>query len=185
MRVVAGKARGHILKYPKEPRIRPTTDMIKEAIFSALESADTDWTKVLDLYAGTGALGIEALSRGAKEADFVEKNPKCCQIIRENLKRTGFTDQAKVYRLDASKSIDTLNQQYSLIFMDPPYNDQETWSILTRITDSSLAGTNTTIVVEHSRDSLAGSQYGDFHITNNLCHGDTCISMFSHCGGNN
>ena len=185
MRVIAGKAKGCSLKYPKEPRIRPTTDMIKEAIFSALEAATIDWTRALDLYAGTGSLGIEALSRGSDEADFVENNPKCCWVIRDNLKHTGFSERANVYRLDASKASITLNKEYSLIFMDPPYADHDAWKTLAKIADSDLAGIHTTIVMEHSQKTSGDIQYGDFQISNSLRHGDTCVSIFQHCGGSN
>ncbi len=185
MRVIAGTAKGLSLKYPKEPRIRPTTDMIKGAIFSALESAPADWTSALDLYAGTGSLGIEALSRGSEKADFVEHNPKCCSIIKDNLKQTGFTERANVYRLDSSKALHTLKKQYSLIFMDPPYADKSAWNVLAEIADSTLAGTHTTIVMEHSQKISVETQYGSFHIANNLRHGDTCVSIFHHNGGRN
>lgn len=185
MRVIAGTAKGYSLKYPKEPRIRPTTDMIKEAMFSALEATSTDWRRILDLYAGTGSLGIEALSRGSEEADFVEMNYRCCSIIKDNLKHTGFSDRANVYRIDVSKASSTLNKEYSLIFMDPPYADQNFWNILARIANSDLAGLDTTIVMEHSHKRPGEKRYGNFQISKNLHHGDTCISIFQHCGGIN
>jgi 16S rRNA (guanine966-N2)-methyltransferase len=97
MRIIAGKAKGKSIKSPKSVAIRPTSDLIRGAIFSILESMDIDWSSVLEFYAGTGSMGIEALSRGAGWADLVERNPKCCATIKENLEHTGFAEQAHVY----------------------------------------------------------------------------------------
>jgi len=185
MRVIAGKAKGHSLKCPKEPHIRPTADMIRGAIFSALESLPIDWTPTLDLYAGTGALGIEALSRGAEEADFVEQNPKCCSVIKENLEHTGFTDKARVYRLEAHKAIRKLQKQYGLIFMDPPYYDRSCQTIMKDMANSDLVGSQSTIVMEHSQRTNPESSYGGFQMTKRLHHGDTCVSIFQQGGGPN
>lgn len=185
MRVIAGKAKGHSLKCPKEPHIRPTADLVRGAIFSALESLLIDWTPTLDLYAGTGALGIEALSRGAEEADFVEKNPKCCSIIRENLQNTGFTQNAKVYRLEARKAIRKLDKQYGLVFMDPPYSARTAQTILGEVADSGLVGEQSTIVMEHSQKQKPEAVYGNFQMTKSLHHGDTCVSIFQQVGGLN
>ena len=185
MRIIAGEAKGHSLKCPKEPRIRPTADLVRGAIFSALEAAAIDWSSILDLYAGTGAMGIEALSRGAEEADFVEQNAKCCSIINENLKHTGFTERARVYRLDAGKALRNLKKRYTLIFLDPPYSDQGFWAVLGDIATSDLVENKTTIVLEHSQKSKPEASYGSFHITNNLHHGDTYVSIFRHEGGRN
>jgi len=182
MRVIAGTAKGHALKCPKEPRIRPTADRVREAIFSALESADTCWSRILDLYAGTGALGIEALSRGADEADFVEKNFKCCSVIRENLEHTGLTEKANIYRLDAVRALRSLARQYTLIFMDPPYSDPAVRAMIGKVVTSGLVGDLTTIVLEHSSHNKPEVRYGDFRLTRSLHHGDTLVSIFQHTG---
>ncbi|MDY6911886.1 MAG: 16S rRNA (guanine(966)-N(2))-methyltransferase RsmD [Chloroflexota bacterium] len=178
MRVIAGKAKARSLKWPKEPHIRPTAGLIREAVFSSLESISVDWNQVLDLYAGTGALGIEALSRGAEAVDFVEKNPKCCSIIRENLKTTGFSKQANVYRLEAKKALLTLKKHYSLVFLDPPYFDHDGQSILQELATSGLVGDRATIVLEHSHKLQPEATCGNFVMTKSLHHGDTCVSIF-------
>ncbi|MEE9400935.1 MAG: RsmD family RNA methyltransferase, partial [Dehalococcoidia bacterium] len=123
MRVIAGKAKGHSLKSLRGSAIRPTSDLIRGAIFSMLETVATDWSRVLDLYAGTGALGIEALSRGAEWADFVEKKPRLCALIKENLESTGFAAQGAVYCVSAAKALSILDGEYGILFMDPPYAD--------------------------------------------------------------
>ena len=97
MRVIAGKARDTDLKFPKGTTTRPATDLVRGAIFSILENTASDWAQVLDLFSGSGALGIEALSRGAGWVDFVESEPRCCGIIKENLEKTKLAAQAHVY----------------------------------------------------------------------------------------
>ena len=185
MRVIAGKAKGHPLKCPRDSRIRPTSEIVRGAIFSALESALIDWSRTLDLCAGTGSLGIEALSRGAEEADFVDRSSKCCSIIRDNLKHTGFAEKANVYRLNTDKAIHTFKKQYSLIFLDPPYADENVWTTLAKVTSSNLVGIDTTIVMEHSQKMKPEAYYGNFQMINSLHHGDTHISIFQCEGGKN
>src|SRR3990172_6608743 len=103
MRVIAGRAKGHRLAGPPSRATRPTSDLVRGAIFSALGSLGADLSRVLDLYAGSGALGIEALSRGAGWCDFVERDPAACAVIRENLRATGFDGQARVYCLSVER----------------------------------------------------------------------------------
>lgn len=185
MRVIAGEAKGHSLKWPKEPRIRPTAELTRKAIFSALESLDIDWSCALDLYAGSGAWGIEALSRGVEKVDFVEQNPKCCSIIRENLQRTGFAERAKVYRLEARKALRMLKGPYGIIFLDPPYSDNREQAVIGELAASAIAGNQTTIVMEHPHRLRPEAIYGDFQVVRSLHHGDTCISIFQCEGGMN
>ncbi|MCL0070452.1 16S rRNA (guanine(966)-N(2))-methyltransferase RsmD [Dehalococcoidia bacterium] len=183
MRVIAGKAKGHSLRWPKDPHIRPTIDLVRGAIFSALESLSVDWSHTLDLYAGSGALGIEALSRGAEEVDFVERNHNCCSIIKENLKHTRLAERSRVYRMEARKALRTLEKQYTLIFLDPPYSDRPGHTILAEVADSGLVGRQTTIVMEHSQKLSPEETCGKFHMIRRLRHGDTCVSIYQFAGG--
>lgn len=185
MRVIAGKAKGCTLKCPKEPRIRPTADRVRGAIFSALVSLGVEWSPALDLYAGTGAMGIEALSRGAEEADFVERNARCCAIIKENLQAAGFAQRSRIYHLDARRALHILDRQYSLVFMDPPYAENIEETILPELVCSALVGNKTTIVMEHRKTTTPSEAYGGFQITKRLRHGDTCVSIFQRRGGAN
>src|SRR4030042_6735847 len=123
MRVIAGKAKGHHLKAPKGSLIRPTSDLVRGAIFAILDSVATNWSRVLDLYAGTGALGIEALSRGAGWADFVEREVRCCNVIKENLEQTKLSESAHVYCCTVRKALSFLKEFYGIVLLDPPYND--------------------------------------------------------------
>src|SRR4030042_5115580 len=120
MRVIAGKVKGHHLKFPSGTKTRPVTDLVRGAIFSILVNMRNDWSQVLDLFAGSGALGIEALSRGAGWADFVESERKCCDIIKENLAATGFFSQTRVYCCSVNKALSFLDKEYDIILMDPP-----------------------------------------------------------------
>ena len=114
MRITGGIAKGQQLKLPVHVKLRPTTDRVREAIFSLLTSYDCDWEKVLDLYAGTGALGIEALSRGAGWADFVDREPRCCAIIKQNLEKVGFKQNAHVYCSQVSKALTFLGSAFGV-----------------------------------------------------------------------
>ncbi|MBA7683483.1 hypothetical protein ES703_91850 [subsurface metagenome] len=118
MRVIAGKAKGHRLKAPKGTATRPATDLVRGAIFSILETITEDWAQVLDLFSGSGALGIEALSRGAGWVDFVEREPRCCDIIRQNLEKTKLTAQAHIYCCSVAKALSFLDKEYGIIIMD-------------------------------------------------------------------
>lgn len=148
-----------------------------------LESVTTDWSRVLDLYAGTGALGIEALSRGAEWADFVEQDSRCCAIIRENLDRTGLAGQAKVYCCSVTKALSILDRGYDLILLDPPYSDPSIPLILDKLVASSLVNEESTIAVEHSRRLSLKPAYGDFHLIRHLRHGDTRVSTYQSITG--
>lgn len=178
MKVIAGEIKGHLLKRPKNSGTRPTSNLVREAMFSMLESLAPDWSRVLDLYAGAGALGIEALSRGSDWTDFVERSPRCCAIIKENLASTGLADRAKVYCSDVTKALSFLDVEYGIILLDPPYFDASLNSTLNLLTRSRLVGEETTIVVEHSSQVPLDQNYSDFDMVRNLRHGDTCISAY-------
>jgi len=178
MRIIAGKEKGRQLKSPKGVSLRPASDLVRGAIFSMLESLDSDWSSVLDLYAGTGSLGIEALSRGAGWADFVERDPKCCATIKENLENARLASQAHVYYCDVIKAISFLKRTYGIILMGPPYADSSVTETLERLTTSCLVGSGATIVVQHSLRLPLSSAYGDFHLVKDRHHGDTCISIY-------
>jgi 16S rRNA (guanine(966)-N(2))-methyltransferase RsmD len=148
-----------------------------------LHSTASDWSSVLDLYAGSGALGIEALSCGAGWCDFVEQNQRSYTIIKENLARTGFVHRAKVYCLDARRALPLLHRKYGIILLDPPYSDPSLSTILKELVCSKLVGEETTIVAEHWHQLSLEPRYGDFVLLRNLRHGDTCVSVYQWRGG--
>ncbi len=149
MRVIAGSARSLLLKAPEGDRTRPTTDKIKETLFNIL-NPDLPDARFLDLFAGSGGIGIEALSRGAKEAVFVERNPKAVSCIRENLEHTHLADRAELLVCDVRKAIPKLEGEppFDLIFMDPPYHGDLERSVLTCLAASTLLKDTTMIIVE-------------------------------------
>jgi 16S rRNA (guanine966-N2)-methyltransferase len=178
MRVITGKAKGHHLKFPKGTRTRPATDLVRGAIFAILENIAEGWEQVLDLFSGSGALGIEALSRGAGWVDFVESEPRCCGIIRENLEATRLSDQARVYCCSVAKAITLLDKEYDIILMDPPYADRSIGDFITRLADSRLVGEKTTIVVTHSPHLTLSQRYAAINMVKEHRHGDSCISIY-------
>lgn len=122
MRVVAGKAKGTVLKTISSNDTRPTKDMVKEALFSIIYGKIQD-SVFLDLFSGSGAIGIEALSRGASRAYFSDNNIECIKVIKDNLKKTHFEDVATVLYSEYKKTIDTLKKvKFDVVFVDPPYN---------------------------------------------------------------
>lgn len=120
MRVITGTARGRRLKELEGMETRPTTDRVKEGIFNIIQF-DVEGRRVLDLFAGTGQLGIEALSRGAAQAAFVEQRRDAAALVKENLKITGLTDRARVVNGEAMAFLAACREKYDLIFLDPPY----------------------------------------------------------------
>ena len=178
MRIIAGKAKGFILKVPKRRATRPATELVRGAIFSMLDNIACSRELVLDLFSGSGSLGIEALSRGAGRVDFVEHERRSCAIIRENLKKTGFTEQARVYCSSAKSAVGFLKKEYDIILMDPPYSDLSIGSFLGRLASSGLVGDETTLVTTHSsRLSLAPS-YAQLKLIKENRHGDSSISVY-------
>ena len=120
MRVITGSARGRRLKELEGQETRPTTDRVKESIFNIIQF-DVEGSRVLDLFAGTGQLGIEALSRGAAAAVFVEQRRDAAALVRENLKITGLTDRARVVNGEALSYLASAGEKFDIIFLDPPY----------------------------------------------------------------
>ena len=120
MRVITGSARGRRLKELEGMETRPTTDRVKEGMFSALQF-DIEGRRILDLFAGTGQLGIECLSRGAASAVFVDRRADAVKLIRENLKITDLTDRARVVSADSLEYLKSLREKFDIILLDPPY----------------------------------------------------------------
>jgi len=178
MRVIAGKAKGHRLKAPKGTATRPATDLVRGAIFSILETMTDDWSQVLDLFSGSGALGIEALSRGAGWVDFVEREPQCCDIIRQNLEKTKLAAQAHIYCCSVAKALSFLDKEYGITIMDPPYSDSSIGNLLTQLATSKLVGTNSIVVVTHSPHHPLDSTYATLNLIKEHRHGDSCIAIY-------
>ena len=146
--MITGLARGRRLKAPKGDVVRPTTDNVKEALFNIIRE-DVEGRRVLDLFAGTGQLGIEALSRGAREAVFVDVSPESLKIVRENLALCGFT--AQVIQSDAVRYLRSCNK-FDLIFVDPPYDAGLYESVLETINLFDILSEGGIIITEARRE---------------------------------
>jgi 16S rRNA (guanine(966)-N(2))-methyltransferase RsmD len=179
MRVIAGKAKGHQIKAPKGTPTRPATDLVRGAIFSILENMTDDWAQVLDLFSGSGALGIEALSRGAERVDFVEREARCCAIIKQNLEKTKFIEQAHVYCCSVTKAISFLDKEYNIILMDPPYSDSSIGNIVTQLATSKLVGVNSIVVVTHSTHLSLSTTYPPLGLLKEYHHGDSYVAIYT------
>lgn len=178
MRVIGGTAGGRRLKSPRGQGLRPTSDLLRGAMFDMLDAAGVDYSRVLDLYAGTGALGIEALSRGGGRCDFVEQDAAACRLIRENLALTGLTQSGAVHRLSAEAAAGRLSGPYSLVLADPSYADEGALAALDRIAASPLMGEGTVLVLEHSKRQEAPQTLGRLRLERTRRHGDSCISVY-------
>ena len=178
LRVITGTAKGHRLKVPKGTVTRPATDLVRGAIFSILETITSDWEQVLDLFAGSGALGIEALSRGAGWVDFVERQPRCCGIIRQNLEKTKLAAQAHIYCCSVAKALSFLDKEYNIILIDPPYSNSSIGSVVTQLATSKLVRINSIVVVTHSPHLSLNSTYATLNLISERRHGDSCIAVY-------
>ena len=154
MRVIAGIARSLKLKTIEGLETRPTTDRIKETLFNMINS-DIPGARFLDLFSGSGAIGIEALSRGAREAVFVDNNRKCIDCINYNLDFTKLKDKAKVYNSSAESALSMIDNggMFDIIFMDPPYDNMYEKDVLLQLDRMKLVGEDTIIIVEASKDT--------------------------------
>ena len=173
MRVIAGKARRLQLKTIEGMDTRPTQDRTKETLFNVLQP-DVERAVFLDLFSGSGAIGIEALSRGAKEAYFVENNRKACDCIRDNLKHTRLDAQGQILMKDALSAISWLEDRgivFDVIFMDPPYDKDHEKDVLYRLMNSSICTEDTLIVVEASlQTDFFYLEDAGFHMIKEKCY---------------
>jgi len=178
MRITGGVARGQQFKVPKNDLVRPTTDRVREAIFSILASLTSRWSRGLDLFAGSGALGIEALSRDTDWVDFVEQAPKCCAIIKQNLQKLGFTQKSHVYCCSVAKALAFLENKYDIIFMDPPYSDPSINHMATQLANSGIMDDESLVIISHASRSPLQDSYDGLSLIKEKQYGDTCISIY-------
>lgn len=184
MRVIAGDARGRQLLTPKNQRVRPTADRVKEALFSILLSrlGELDGMRVLDIFAGTGNLGIEALSRGADHAVFIDSHRESAEIIRRNLEITRYTGKAKVVVQEAAAALKWLSRgeaPFHLVFLDPPYGEGHTERLLELLSTSPLIDEGSTVVAEFSAKEEIPRSFGRLKESERRIYGDTALSFLT------
>ena len=178
MRVIAGAQRGRRLMGPKGPGLRPTADRVKEALFSIL-SPRLAGARVLDLYAGTGAIGIEALSRGARHATFVEPHASSLKVLRANLELCGLSTQATIHPCTAEtffKRRTAAEPAYDIIFADPPYDDEGASALLSAFSRHANLQPTATLVLEHG--SKTEPVVDGLALIRRYRYGDTTLSLF-------
>lgn len=183
MRVISGSKKGRVLLAVPGKQTRPTTDRIKETLFNLLGQTFPDGGLGLDLYAGTGALGIEALSRGLDNVIFVDRQPQAIRIIEQNLLSLNLSQQAEVYRNDAFRALKSLhkrNLQCRLIFLDPPYAFDQLEQLLLTIDHLQLVHQRGQICVETSSKMDLSDQIGLLKRGKHLSISDTALSIFQY-----
>ena len=181
MRIITGLARGCKLKTPKGRETRPTADRIKESLFNILGGAVSD-TLVLDIFAGTGNLGLEALSRGAAQAVFVDQSSESIQLIRANAEHTHLAAQAEIIKSDVFAALQRLERsgrKFSLVFCDPPYKKELCQRALRFFDRAALLTDGALVIVEHAREDALPNDWASLELVRNQSYGATTqISIF-------
>lgn len=177
MRVISGIAKGVSLKTPDGHATRPTADRIKEAMFSIIQF-DIPGTAVLDLFGGTGQLGIEALSRGAKSALFVDQAESACKLIQENLRRTKLQNSAKVIRSDYLTFLKNTREKFDIILLDPPYAEIFLENSLKMISEIDILQSNGIIVTERPVEKALSIDFPGFSRSRDYKYGNTVLTIY-------
>jgi len=184
MRVISGTARGRRLIPPKDRTVRPTSDRVKEALFSIIASqrGSLEGLSVLDLCAGTGSLGIEALSRGAGRALFVDAAKSSVSLIDRNLSATGFSERSRVVQADCTAILPALaakGELFDIAFADPPYSMGIAEKILTQVASHKLLNADGLLIIETEDHEELPKICENLHQTDRRVYGDTAITIFS------
>ena len=177
MRVITGKARGVVLKTPDGMATRPTADRVKEAMFNIIQF-EIPAARVLDLFGGTGQLGIEALSREAKSAVFVDEREEACKLIRENLKRTKLEQQGKVVRSDYMAYLKSCREKFDIILLDPPYAEVFLENSLKMITEIDILQSGGIIVTERPLGKELPWDFPGYDRSRDYKYGKTLITIY-------
>jgi 16S rRNA (guanine(966)-N(2))-methyltransferase RsmD len=177
MRVIAGTARGTQLKTPEGMQTRPTIDRVKEALFSIIHF-DLPGAKVLDLFGGTGQLGIEALSRGAASATFVDQAEPACRLIKENLRRAKLENGAKVVRGDYMEYLSRCREEYDIILLDPPYAEVFLENALKRIAEIDILRSGGIIVAERPVGKDLPWEFPGFTRSKDYKYGTVLLTLY-------
>lgn len=187
MRIIAGKYRSRILKSLKGNALRPTSDRLRETLFNVL-GPNVAGSRFLDIFAGTGAVGIEAISRGAKEAIFIENHAAAAVLIRRNLESLEITNGAQILPLDAFRALEKLigrhkptDAPFDFVFVDPPYAEKDQYDrILGVLGSAPFLSTGSVVVAEHRRTHELPQRFGRLLQTRVLRQGDAALSFFEH-----
>ncbi len=178
-RITGGSKRGRLLRASRSADLRPTSERVRAAVFSMIGLGAVESADVLDLYAGTGALGIEALSRGAGSAEFVESDAGRCRDIRANLEVLGLENRGKVHVGRVEKALARLDGPFGLVLIDPPY-DADPWAnVMTQLNEGGMLEQDSIVVAEHSSRLELAPAYGGLVRARSRRYGDTSVSVYS------
>jgi len=177
MRVITGSARGVRLKTPEGMDTRPTTERVKEALFSAIQF-ELEGRRVLDLFAGSGQLGIEALSRGADHAVFVDAGKNAAALVKENLRRTKLSDRADVVQSDYLSYLSRCREKFGLIFLDPPYAEIFLENALKKIVEFDILSSGGIIVAERPESKELPAEFEGYTRSRDYRYGITLITIY-------
>jgi 16S rRNA (guanine966-N2)-methyltransferase len=180
MRVITGSIKGHRLKTVRNQALRPTSGKVKEALFNILQT-EIPGSFFLDLYAGTGGIGIEALSRGASHVALVESNRAIVSVLRHNIKRSGLETKAKIFGMTALRFLRSKahgNLRFDILFLDPPYHGSELKKILPLLTRSDIIEPNGMMIIEHFHKTEMESSIGAMQKRRTYLYGDTCLTVY-------
>ncbi|MDQ2085030.1 16S rRNA (guanine(966)-N(2))-methyltransferase RsmD [Herbivorax sp. ANBcel31] len=180
LRVISGSAKGHKLKTINGFSTRPTTDRVKESVFNILAGVIAK-SRVLDLYSGTGSLGIESLSRGADFALFVDKSRECFMTIKQNLSHTKLSEKSSIMNMDVFVALDKLskeNRKFDIIFLDPPYNKNLVEETLKCLVENDIIEQDGIVIVEHDLKDEVPQEVEHFKKIRHQKYGDTIISFY-------
>ncbi|MCU0238505.1 MAG: 16S rRNA (guanine(966)-N(2))-methyltransferase RsmD [Pyrinomonadaceae bacterium] len=180
MRIIAGEYRGRVLKSPSDLKTRPTSDRLRETLFNILNPQISDDTNFLDLCAGTGAIGIEAISRGANLAVFVDISKKCCALIEQNLDILNIPEEkTEVYCNSAEKFLINPTKSFDIVYFDPPYQNDYA-KVLQQLgaKDSKILNIDGIVIAEHSAKQLMPDLIGELRRWRLLKQGDSCLSFY-------
>ena len=177
MRIITGKARGLKLVTPKNYLVRPTADRVKEALFNIIQFDIAG--DVLDLFAGTGQLGIEALSRGASRAVFVDHRQDAAALVRENLRRTHFEDRGEVVCTDFTQYLARCRRKFRLIFLDPPYAEKSLETAIQRLSEIDILSEGGIIICERPKDKVMPPEVGGLLCSRDYNYGKTAVNLYT------
>ncbi len=177
MRVITGKARGVQLKTPEGLQTRPTSDRVKEALFSIIHF-DIPGARVLDLFGGTGQLGIEALSRGAKSAVFVDAGDKPCALIKENLKRCKMEYEGRVVRADYMEYLNRCREKFDIVLLDPPYAEVFLENSIKKLVEIDILESGGIIVAERPVGKELPWDFPGFTRSKDYKYGQTLLTLY-------
>ena len=177
MRIITGKARNIPLKTLEGDATRPTSERVKEAVFSMLQF-EIEGRRVLDLFAGSGQMGIEALSRGAKSAVFVDMRQDACAVVRANLEKTRLTPNAQVLRSDYLSYLSHCRETFDLIFLDPPYAEIFLENALKSISEIDILSECGILICERPAEKTLPAQIGCLHVSREYRYGRVAVSLY-------